>query len=775
MFNDRNKYLPMIVNVEAKSDYENIFNEIIGSRVLRVSDFCSDKSIYEPGKLILEIKKTTNKTVVLGLFHLKAFQDGEQGVADTLDLIGRFDIKGNANIAENTNKKLFFLTFGLEKQISDCVKKNQRLKDMMEIITISKQGQEVCEFPEIIISKHEEKEASNFSTLKEYYKKLEEVGSLRGYVFLTQNNFNNEIYNVTTQRSAYSKLCMKNPIISLIREDALDDDQWISLISSADDIYSYFKSQFDNSTIKEVIKDFYSLKKDKKSILFVWLKICNHDGYLNFVSKRVEKTDDIIKTIYDAILEIDVDNKDYPAFYNERKEFLKCLSDSNYLESYINKLNKKDKNKVWYLTDSTEEECKEIIKCFVDFEFTKDEILDFTSKNYPLLNYYIEDFYFENENKLDDYINEYKIQKLTNKISEKFREKVNKYAIERPYNSLKTRNKILDEIKKDKMYVIWIDGLGAEFSSFFDLYCSKIGLETKIHVGSANLPTITEKNKDFKTLSEKIDSIRKELDELRHDNQSPYYSKYPCYICDELVILEKIITDAKKQIEEHGHKKVVIVSDHGSSRLAVIDRADDSNGSKKIIVQKKLESSSDDKRHGGRCCPWDQTIIDKNKFITGEKEIEYCVMANYNYFSNSQSIGVELHGGATLEEVMVPIIEITAKGDIECISYSEKLKFVNGSFEPLKIEFNKKVNNVKIKIVCICDKLKKTNTKTEDDISASSFTDKTCEFPLTSYFKNKKITNMKIIFEIIVNNEIIKKECKTEIHAPLFEINDELE
>ena len=64
--------------------------------------------------------------------------------------------------------------------------------------------------------------------------------------------------------------------------------------------------------------------------------------------------------------------------------------------------------------------------------------------------------------------------------------------------------------------------------------------------------------------------------------------------------------------------------------------------------------------HSGRCCPKNE-INTKPDFAI--EESGYWVLANYDRFKGSRKANVEVHGGASLEEVTVPIIEITRKID----------------------------------------------------------------------------------------------------------------
>ena len=72
--------------------------------------------------------------------------------------------------------------------------------------------------------------------------------------------------------------------------------------------------------------------------------------------------------------------------------------------------------------------------------------------------------------------------------------------------------------------------------------------------------------------------------------------------------------------------------------------------------------------HSGRCCPVNE--IDERPPCSTE-EHEYWVLANYDRFKGSRKAYVEVHGGASLEEVLVPIIELTLKNasiEVQCIT-----------------------------------------------------------------------------------------------------------
>lgn len=68
--------------------------------------------------------------------------------------------------------------------------------------------------------------------------------------------------------------------------------------------------------------------------------------------------------------------------------------------------------------------------------------------------------------------------------------------------------------------------------------------------------------------------------------------------------------------------------------------------------------------HSGRCCKTSE-IDEQPEFATESQG--FWVLANYDRFKGSMPANVEVHGGASLEEVLVPIIEFTlASQVIEC-------------------------------------------------------------------------------------------------------------
>jgi hypothetical protein len=266
------------------------------------------------------------------------------------------------------------------------------------------------------------------------------------------------------------------------------------------------------------------------------------------------------------------------------------------------------------------------------------------------LNDYLCDYTFSGEidTLLTGYFAEYKRLKLTNRLTSEFHEQVKALAIDgnRPYTSLRTRGEVLDSIHKSNTVLYWIDALGAEYNGYIQRRVNLLGLKITIHTVRANLPTITYFNSDFYKAwgGDKVQT--KKLDEVKHNGEQDYNyqtTKTPIHLAEELEIVDDALNWAKTKLKSKASNKVLLVSDHGASRLAVI------NGQ-----ECKWEMASKGE-HSGRCCSCSEADV-KSEYATQEND--FWVLANYDRFKGGRKASVEAHGGAALEEVVIPLIEI---------------------------------------------------------------------------------------------------------------------
>ena len=326
----------------------------------------------------------------------------------------------------------------------------------------------------------------------------------------------------------------------------------------------------------------------------------------------------------------------------------------------------KEEQAIYYLTDNTRQE-KELIITLLEKYYqntSKNEIEKILSLVYPDLYAYIRDYRY-NVPLLDNYFSMYTYSKVINKVIPELEELMTQQARLREYNLiLEPRTAKMDKIDKTDSQLYFMDAMGVEYLSYILAKCKEKELMANTTICCANLPSITSKNKefvsDFETRGLLVNSI-KELDEIKHHGTNDYdyrQRKQPIHIIRELEIIDETLDNIKLKLTQGNCEKAIMVSDHGASRLAVIHETEN---------MWEMQSKGE---HSGRCCPKTDADV-KSEFAT--EEDGFWVIANYDRFKGGRKANVEVHGGATLEEVVVPIIEITKFAEDIEVSIIEKV------------------------------------------------------------------------------------------------------
>ena len=352
----------------------------------------------------------------------------------------------------------------------------------------------------------------------------------------------------------------------------------------------------------------------------------------------------------------------------------------------------KEENKIYYLTDNTTLEKELIIASICEYSANTDkkELENILSLVYPDLVAYISDYRF-NIPLLDEYFSLYTHSKVINKVLPKLEELVLEQATRREYNLLlEPRSAVLDHIDKSNSHLYFMDAMGVEYLSYILAKCREKGMMANIQICTAKLPSITSKNKEFISEFEaeniEITSV-KDLDEIKHHgiNDNDYTKrKEPIHLIEELKIIDDVLNSIKSKLIQGLCDKVIMISDHGASRLAVIHETEN---------QWEMQSKGE---HSGRCCPKSEVDV-KTEYAT--EEDGFWVLANYDRFKGGRKANVEVHGGATLEEVVIPIIEFTTFDDDIEISIVEEI--ITVSFRKkaaIKLFSKTKLHNVTVKV-----------------------------------------------------------------------------
>ncbi len=269
---------------------------------------------------------------------------------------------------------------------------------------------------------------------------------------------------------------------------------------------------------------------------------------------------------------------------------------------------------------------------------------------------------------------------------------VEKEAIDQNVVELPTRAEIVSGLVKENSVLFFVDALGVEFLNYIMKKCAAKGLFAEPKVAKSNLPSITEYNKEFindfrSAGADIIDNIKK-IDEVKHRALGDYSfekTHYPIHLIDELEAIDQVLANVSSKLGNK-YKQAYIIADHGASRLAVI---------KEHTLPIKSNRTGN---HGGRVC-------EENEFTKhlphAIHEGEFCIMAGYELFDGSRPAAVETHGGATIEEMVVPIIRITrntSEWEFKVMNENHKVYF-SYKTEPILVIWSKtELSNMMIKI-----------------------------------------------------------------------------
>jgi len=404
-------------------------------------------------------------------------------------------------------------------------------------------------------------------------------------------------------------------------------------------------------------------------------------GYLRFVLDKTSCFEDFAGNVLNAIIDIPHMDKRFASFYCERKALVEKFPESDIADFVVNSRQVVSES-IYKLTDGTRVEREEIIAWL-----SKNGMVPQFDNIYHVLAVYLKKYVFkcpELADLLTDYFEAYKRQKLSNKLEPEFLEKVDELALSRKFNRLPTRNEIMDSVDKSDTFLYWLDALGVEYLGLIEALAQKRGLSIRVNIARAELPTITAINRDFFDAWQGRKEKNDELDDTKHSDAGGYNftnNELPIHLAKELDIITAMIDKAATELALRHCKRFLIVSDHGASRLAVLRRKEE-----------KYDTETTGE-HSGRCCklfrPYDLPFA--------AEENEYLVLADYGRFKGSRAANVEVHGGASLEEVVVPVIELSLKDrsvTVKLVDETVTVDFRTGT--EIKLFFNSPVQDVSV-------------------------------------------------------------------------------
>lgn len=519
-----------------------------------------------------------------------------------------------------------------------------------------------------------------------------ENGRSGNLVVNTMVNLNKAILTTHQISNAYEGITFYTKGFTLTRSCGTEE-QWTQLLTELNQLGGSIDAVFEKyGHSSNLESEFYAriAGNDYRNWLyFICLKSKSttiQNGYLRFVLDKTSHFEAFAGNVLNAIIEIPHTDRRFATFYKERKALVEKFPESDIANFVVNNRQVVAES-IYKLTDGTRVEREEIVAWI-----SNNGVVPQLEGIYPTLASYLKKYVFkcpELADLLTDYFEAYKRQKLSNQLEPKFLEKVDELALSRQFNHLPTRDEIMDGVDKSGTYLYWLDALGVEYLSLIEALVQKKGLSIHINIARAELPTVTSINRAFFDTwqgEKNGNNGDKDLDDVKHKDAGGYNftdNELPIHLARELDIIVAMIDKAATELALRHCKRFLIVSDHGASRLAVLRRKEE-----------KYDAGTSGE-HSGRCCK----LFQSHDLPFAAVENGYLVLADYGRFKGSRAANVEVHGGASLEEVVVPVIELTLKDGSTSVKLVNEVVIVDfRAGTEIELFFNSPVQNVSVVI-----------------------------------------------------------------------------
>lgn len=407
-----------------------------------------------------------------------------------------------------------------------------------------------------------------------------------------------------------------------------------------------------------------NLNQEKRWLFYLWyaLKLNPKDDYISYAVSKASDCEDIVFSIECSIFDCTENNR-FDEWLIQRKEALVALGVDGLSSEFWKRMStlRDSRKKFKLLTGETHDERTKIIE-LVSHLLLKGTLLDnykvILHEKYQDLAFYLSEPKFIS-GVLSDYIYKYKLKKIENCFDPTLSNMAD------PINlfDYKTRGQLLFSLKtKYDAYYLWIDGMGIEWIDMLIDKVSRLNPELAapdVEIGTAVVPTITSANMDKadrETVSEKKYNALDELSHIKDKGDCNYYS----IIAKQFEMMDTIAGMICKAAKNNPNKDIIVTSDHGMSRMAALGF----HNTEGIAAPSKANVYN-----LGRYCEMPPDSNHLSTITNTIKEDNYIAFKTHNHFTSSGNAPGEIHGGATPEEILVPIIHYKKLGKGKEIKY----------------------------------------------------------------------------------------------------------
>lgn len=450
----------------------------------------------------------------------------------------------------------------------------------------------------------------------------------------------------------------------------------------------------------DIMGKWKNMSQSHQQFVQLWLNMHPDGSYTNHCFRSAGK----ISQISDAImLEIFNVRQDKPEWIKEYLQLMTAMA----IEPDDRFFSELDKIPVYetrlgFITGNSKQERIYLIRMvgkWMKADYEQVSTSEKLKQIYPELFFYLNHSAHNKDVDIKGYMSRYKAHKLENTLPDDedvyfagFQTEVydNRYSI------------LAENIDSDTI-ILWVDALGVEWLPLMKWTIAENcnGTIVTTSVGQASLPTETCYNDLWNSMDTPYNKLDK-LDKLAHKGVIDEPDYYAC-IEEQLSFVAGVHKHINGLLKKH--HRVIVTGDHGTSRLAArfFHTKDGFSAPKDATVCS----------HGRYCrVSGDSGYAMPNVRVFKRSDgLQYVVYTNYDHFKQSgfaagadddNAIYGEVHGGATPEEMLVPIIVIDSNIETPLSGTWEKdsVKILMKKAR-FAVSFNKPVQDLKIKVAGI--------------------------------------------------------------------------
>ena len=623
----------------------------LSDEIMLLSKFCEGRDTTPNINRVSAALKKTNKSQFVSPLseYLRIIPEQAEPV------IQKF-IKADYQNNDDGKLRIYFLMYRMKSLLKTLPSDDPRTKDCIILYETDEESDYKLTIVQKDLNVHlPGNEIDGFKSYLEYWESNPDkplILHTKNAIHFEKNHFFDDVHVIV---SSYDLIKYQFGLPSSIYEELGSTDNWNELVKAIIKEGSFDEACCASLSINKYTTSLFSHWNEYSSfqrwILWLWTRLQSSNGYEIVCSKACKSASEFIDELYCGLIHHIRDN-DFNQLYENRKIILAAIQ-AVPTERFWNEISTLGTiDALSCLTCLTDIERKTIFDIISHFDYQKrDAVLPIIKRIYPKLYYYLENDIQPNKAKLSSkhaqYFSEYKWLKATDSITEDFVAKVVRIAKQKGSSvfEMQSRNHYVTEHYDEQTAILFVDGMGIEYADYLAYLFSDLSEDhysVLIDAGFCTLPSVTEINKDFMNGRNTVEPPIRELDELKHAN-----NVHPESLIKQLDILDKL-KDRVLGLLIGNTKKIIITSDPGTSRLAVKVR----NTAFDSTVQRpeNLEIYK-----YGRFCEGTQ---DESKYQTAINYNDCLVFADYTRFIQNGAPIDEIHGGASLEEWIVPIVTI---------------------------------------------------------------------------------------------------------------------